>query len=68
MSDAQRAIRDDEPLMQAWTAYKATDDFANTKKWATDVKWIGSDPEHAVGQLWGAFVAGWKAAGGKIDP
>lgn len=69
MSDrAMRGLRDDEPLMQAWNAYKATDDFANTRKWAADLEWIATDPSHADWQLWGAFVAGWRAAGGKIDP
>jgi hypothetical protein len=63
-----RALLPDEPLMIAWEAYRGTPDYANTLKWALDVAWIEGHPERAAGQLWGAFMAGWIAAGGKIDP
>lgn len=59
MSDqAQRGMRDDEPLMKAWNAHKATAEFANTLRWAG---------ESNMGQLWAEFSAGWKAAGGIVE-
>jgi hypothetical protein len=45
----------DHPMMKAWKAYEATDDFANSKKWA-------GKPEHVDGSLWAAFVQGWVRA------
>jgi hypothetical protein len=41
--------------MIAWTAYKTTDDFAHSKKWA-------AYPEHVDGSLWAAFEKGFWAA------
>jgi len=64
----QRGCLPDEPVMVAWETYKKTDDFANTKKWASAIDWIKDNPDHIDGQLWAAFVAGWQAAGGKIEP
>lgn len=49
-------IAKDDPLMKAWEAYKATDDFANTRHWAL------KEP-HTEGSLWAAFMAGWLARG-----
>lgn len=46
------------PLRVAWTAYQATDDYANTKRWATH-------EAHVEGSLWAAFLAGFLAAGGQ---
>lgn len=40
--------------MIAWEAYKATEGYANTKRWATK-------PEHTEGSLWAAFEAGFNA-------
>lgn len=51
----QAACPSDHPLMIAWSAYRATPDFANTKRWA-------AHPEHVDGSLWAAFVAGFNAA------
>ena len=45
----------DHPLMKAWKAYEQTEEFANTKKWATH-------PEHVQGSLWAAFLRGWMVA------
>src|SRR4051812_29551363 len=45
----------DHPLMVAWTAYTATEEFANTLRWA-------SKPEHSQGSLWAAFEQGFRAA------
>jgi hypothetical protein len=41
--------------MVAWTAYKQTDDYANTRHWVKQ--------EEAVdGSLWAAFERGWRLA------
>jgi hypothetical protein len=45
----------DDPVMVAWKAYKASEEFANTRRWATN-------PEHTDGSLWAAFRAGFDAA------
>lgn len=50
----ERQIMDDEPLMIAWKAYKNTEDFRNTAKWATQA-------EHLMGSLWAVFVAGYES-------
>ncbi len=55
---ASRAMRPDEPLMIAWAEYQRSDDYVNTVRWAG---------ESNVGGLWAAFMAGWLAAGGKVD-
>lgn len=41
--------------MIAWNAYKATDEFANTRKWARH-------EQHVEGSLWAAFFQGFSAA------
>jgi hypothetical protein len=51
-------MRPDEPLMVAWTAYQETEDYKSTIRWAGECN---------KGNLWGAFMAGYKAAGGKVD-
>lgn len=58
-NDPQRLVRDDEPLMIAWKAHQKTDEFENTLQWAGKAN---------MGQLWACFAAGWKAAGGEIQP
>ena len=50
------AVPEDHPLMVAWNAYKATDDFAGNMRWAA------RDSEYLDGCLWGAFMAGFSAA------
>ncbi len=45
----------DHPLMVAWNAYKASDDYANSLKWA-------ATPDYREGSMWAAFMAGFKAA------
>lgn len=52
----------DHPLMIAWEALKATEDFANTKRW-TIAGVVNGDTELIHGQLWAIFVAGWEARG-----
>ena len=51
---AMTPVPKDHPLMIAWEAYKATDDYTNTKKWA-------GYEQHVEGSLWAAFVQGWAA-------
>ena len=54
----------DHPLMIAWTAYQATDEYANAQKWAMTT-YEGQHP-YLEGSLWAMFVAGYKAAGGNV--
>ena len=61
MSDAMRAVGDDEPVMIAWKAHKETPDFANSKKWA-------AFPEHLDGSLWALFSAGFSAGQSTTRP
>jgi hypothetical protein len=44
---AMTPISDDHPLKQAWDAYKATDDYANSKNWAMQISPLvqASDPD-----------------------
>jgi hypothetical protein len=44
-----------DPLMIAWAAYNATEEYANAKRWA-------AKPEHVDGSLWAVFEAGFRAA------
>lgn len=51
----ERMVDAHEPLMVAWTAYKGTEEYANSRKWALHEK-------HVDGSLWAAFEAGFAAA------
>jgi len=42
--------------MRAWTAYVATDEYANAAKWAKE------GAAYTTGSLWAAFEAGFRAA------
>lgn len=42
------------PLMLAWESHKATEEYANTRRWALH-------DAHVDGSLWAAFVQGWNA-------
>jgi hypothetical protein len=70
-------VPDDHPMMKAWEAYKATQEFGNALKWATRAILVATEatlPEAnrvdpaderertARGALWSAFVAGFNAA------
>lgn len=44
----------DHPLMVAWEAFKATEEFENAQRWA-------AYRQHVDGALWAAFSAGYKA-------
>lgn len=50
-----KQIAEDHPLKKAWDAYRQTDDFANSRKWA-------NQPEHVDGSLWAMFMTGWMMA------
>lgn len=54
MSTAMTPVPEDHPLMLAWKEFKLTDEYHNSKKWA-------SHPEHVEGSLWTAFMMGWNA-------
>ena len=48
-------VSTDSPLYEAWTAYKASEDYANTRRWARH-------DQHVDGSLWAAFERGFEAA------
>jgi len=48
-------VPDDDPLMIAWTAYKHSNEFVNSRKWALF-------EQHVDGSMWAAFEAGFRAA------
>lgn len=49
----QSPVPKDHPLLIAWEKYRQTEEYANTKKWATH-------NEHVDGSLWAAFLQGWQ--------
>jgi hypothetical protein len=53
-SGATALVPKGHPLMKAWEKFKASDEFANSKRWA-------AHPEHLDGSLWALFDAGWHA-------
>lgn len=61
MSDAMQAVPRSTALVKAWEAYKGTDDYQNTKRWAIH-------PEHVEGSLWAVFMKGWNAAAVPATP
>lgn len=77
MSGAAMQCPPDHPLMVAWNEYQKTDDFKNTKHWATknivittqetapEANRVNPEEERdrrAMGSLWAAFMAGFNAA------
>lgn len=57
---ASSPVPKDSPLWLAWSAYTATEGYANTKRWAIH-------PEHTEGSLWAAFEAGFAALRAESD-
>lgn len=54
MSDVMTPIAKDDPRWVAWNRYKASPEFANTRRWPV------TDPETYIdGALWAAFIEGW---------
>jgi hypothetical protein len=49
-------VPDDDPLMIAWKRYETSADYTNSFLWA-------AHEEHRNGSMWGAFSAGFMAAG-----
>lgn len=47
----------DSRIMQAWEAFKLTDEYLNALRWATQ-------NEHTEGSLWVAFLTGYLSAKG----
>ena len=60
MSDAQQLLPRDHPMRAAWDQYKATDDYANSRRWALDQE--ADERRYVDGSLWAAFCAGWEAS------
>ena len=67
----QAQVPDDDPMMIAWEAYRATEEARNTFKWARHIEVAQGDAlqgqiivshPHTTGSLWAAFVAGYQAA------
>ena len=54
-STASSPATADHPLMLAWVAHKATEEFANARRWALNAEYVD-------GSLWAMFAAGWSAA------
>lgn len=53
--EAMSPVPANDPLMIAWEAYKASPEYANTRRWALQ-------EAHVDGSLWAAFVAGFSLA------
>lgn len=54
----------DHPLMIAWEAHKASDEYVNSLRWAQYVRQddnLRLSHPHVEGSLWALFVAGWEA-------
>lgn len=52
--DVMAPVPNDHPLMTAWKAYKSSDDYRNSFKWAAEA-------QHREGSMWAAFSAGFLA-------
>ena len=57
---AMAPVPKDDPLMIAWEAYKATDEYANTRHWALK-------DAHVDGSLWAAFSEGFNTQRSKLS-
>lgn len=53
-TEAQTPMPKGHPLTKAWEAWKQTEDYRNTERWARE-------REHTMGSLWAAFSEGWFA-------
>lgn len=54
MSDAEQKLPDDHPMVIAWEAYKKTEEYRNSFRWA-------AEEQHRSGSMWAAFIEGWQA-------
>jgi hypothetical protein len=63
----EQAVPQDSPLMKAWEAYKKSDEYKNSRKWASTARleegdgWMKLTYPHTEGSLWAAFSAGFSA-------
>lgn len=57
----QTPLPADHPIKVAWDKFRATDGYANTRRWAAHEK-------HVDGSLWAAFIAGYEAAQADARP
>ena len=55
-NDTMTPVPDDAPVMTAWKAYKETDDYRNTRRWALH-------EGHVDGSLWASFETGFRSGG-----
>lgn len=55
LDGAMTVINPQHPIMKAWLAYKQTEGYKNTFKWA-------AIEEHRDGSLWAAFLEGYQSA------
>src|SRR3990167_8560150 len=62
MSTEMAPVPKDSPLMKAWETYKASDDYANSRKWARH-----ASDDYVDGSLWAAFAEGFRAAAPSAD-
>lgn len=71
---AETQVEDDDPMMIAWKAYRASFAAENSERWARHFT-VKADPEngavriaqpHLVGSLWAVFCAGWTAGRGQV--
>lgn len=81
ISGAMAPCPPDSDLMRAWEQYKASEDYANSFKWATAAIQYADLPkpedptanawthdhyrDFVQGSMWAAFMSGFAAAGGK---
>lgn len=81
--NASAPVPDDHPLMIAWKSYQATEDYANSYKWATAAIELAvipppKDPtanrmtkdgyrRFVEGSLWAAFMAGFNTRAPSVD-
>ena len=60
VSETQSQVPLTHPMRAAWENYKTTDNYANSRRWATHPD--AAERKYVDGSLWAAFVAGWESA------
>ena len=65
MIQAEMALPNDHPMIKAWNAFCATDEFKTALRWAVETKYDDGRPinpiqieQHAKGAMWLAFTKG----------
>ena len=54
IEELMQAVPEDAPVMVAWSQYKKSDDYGNSRKWAVL-------QEHTDGSMWASFYKGFLA-------